>query len=92
MYPNDPKILFRTDEDIKLTYLATELPRDFIDLEKELLKMGMKPATKTAERRAAAQVLGMSLSESKTEKKRTRKFSARKITNAHMPELFQFND
>jgi transcription initiation factor TFIIE subunit beta len=92
MYPNDPKSLITIDEDIKQAFRGTELPRDFIDVEKELLKMGMKPATRTAERRAAAQVLGAHLSKSKTKKKQTRKFTARKITNSHMPELFQSDD
>ncbi|KAJ4815466.1 Transcription initiation factor IIE subunit beta [Rhynchospora pubera] len=92
VYPNDPKALLKTDDDVKQLFRGTDLPRDFVDLEKELVKMGMKPATKTAERRAAAQVLGVPLSKPKP-KKRSEKFNRRsKLTNAHMPELFQFND
>lgn len=91
VYPNDPKALLKTDEDVKQVFRNTDLPRDFVDLEKELLKMGMKPATKTAERRAAALVSGLPISKPKP-KKRSEKFNRRsKLTNAHMPELFQFD-
>ncbi|KAF3323430.1 transcription initiation factor IIE subunit beta [Carex littledalei] len=90
VYPNDPKALLKTDDDLKQVYKSTDLPRDFVDLEKELLKMGMKPATKTAERRAAALMHGP-IPKAKP-KKRSEKFNRRsKLTNAHMPELFQFD-
>ncbi|XP_078153028.1 uncharacterized protein LOC144548199 [Carex rostrata] len=93
VYPNEPKFVVRIDNDIKQTFFATDLPRDFIDVEKELLKMGMKPVTKTAERRARAQLSSASLSKSEPKKKKhNRKVNVRKITNAHMPELFQYFD
>nr|XP_010940197.1 uncharacterized protein LOC105058838 [Elaeis guineensis] len=60
---------------------------DMVDIEKELQKNGMKPATNTAKSRAMAQVHGII---SKPKPKKRREVGRRtKLTNAHLPELFQ---
>ena len=58
-----------------------------LDIEKDLQKNGMKHATNTAKRRAMAQVHGIA---SKPNPKKKHEISKRtKLTNAHLPELFQ---
>ncbi|XP_020080917.1 general transcription factor IIE subunit 2-like isoform X2 [Ananas comosus] len=87
VYPNDPKVALKVDDELKLLFRSIELPRDMVDIEKELQKNGMKPATNTAQRRAMAQVHGIT---SKPKPKKRREISRRtKLTNAHLPELFQ---
>ncbi|RZR87816.1 hypothetical protein BHM03_00015282 [Ensete ventricosum] len=86
-YPNDPKVMIKVDDDLKQLFRGIELPRDMVDIEKELQKNGMKPATNTAKRRAMAQVHGVT---SKPKPKKKREITKRtKLTNAHLPELFQ---
>lgn len=87
VYPNDPKVAIKVDDDLKQLFRGIELPRDMVDIEKELQKNGMKPATNTAKRKAMAQVHGIV---SKPKPKKKREISKRtKLTNAHLPELFQ---
>ncbi|XP_050213067.1 uncharacterized protein LOC126664618 [Mercurialis annua] len=87
-YPNDPRAVIKVDDDIKVKFRQIELPRDMLDIEKDLQKNGMKPATNTTKRRAAAQVQGIT-AKPKT-KKKTKEISKKtKLTNAHLPELFQ---
>ncbi|KAJ4850569.1 hypothetical protein Tsubulata_030039 [Turnera subulata] len=88
-YPNDPRMIkFKVDDDLKLLFRGIELPRDMLDIEKDLQKNGMKPATNTAKRRAAAQVQGIAPKQ-KTKKKKHEISKRTKLTNAHLPELFQ---
>ncbi|KAJ3669370.1 hypothetical protein LUZ60_011320 [Juncus effusus] len=89
VYPNDPKAILKVDDDIKELFRSIELPRDMVDIERELQKNGMKPATNTAQRRAAAQVQGVPISKPKPKKKRNEITKRTKLTNAHLPELFQ---
>lgn len=87
VYPNDPKVMIKVDDDLKQLFRGIELPRDMVDIEKELQKNGMKPATNTAKRRAMAQVHGIT---SKPKPKKRHEISRRtKLTNTHLPELFQ---
>ncbi|XP_020575135.1 transcription initiation factor IIE subunit beta-like [Phalaenopsis equestris] len=87
VYPNDPKVVIKVDDDLKQLFRGVELPRDMVDIERDLLKNGMKPATNTAKRRAEAQVHGIP---SKPKPKKKNGISKRtKLTNAHLPELFQ---
>jgi len=87
VYPNDPKVKIKVDDDVKQLYREIELPKDMVDIEKDLQKNGMKPATNTAKRKAAMQVQG---AQSKQKQKKKREFTRRtKLTNAHMPELFK---
>lgn len=88
-YPNDPRLpASKVDDDLKVLFRGIELPRDMIDIEKELQKNGMKPATDTAKRRALAQSQGIP-SKSKPKKKKHEITKRTKLTNAHLPELFQ---
>ncbi|KAJ1376155.1 hypothetical protein SESBI_50249 [Sesbania bispinosa] len=87
-YPNDPKVPIKVDDDLKQLFRGIELPRDMLDIEKDLQKNGMKPATNTAKRRSAAQMQGIS-SKSKPKKKKNEITKRTKLTNAHLPELFQ---
>ncbi|KAH9618150.1 hypothetical protein KSS87_022974 [Heliosperma pusillum] len=87
-YPNDPRLSsFKVDDDLKQLFRGIDLPQDFLDIEKDLRQKGLTPATDTARRKAAAQVQGVS-SKSKTPKKK--EITKRtKLTNAHLPELFE---
>ncbi|PKI65327.1 hypothetical protein CRG98_014291 [Punica granatum] len=59
-----------------------------VPIKKDLQKNGMKPATDTPKRRAAAQVQGIS-SKPKQKKKKHEISKRTKLTNVHLPELFQ---
>ncbi|XP_042511671.1 uncharacterized protein LOC122086771 [Macadamia integrifolia] len=87
-YPNDPRVLIKVDDDLKQLFRGIELPRDMVDIERDLQKNGMKPATNTAKRRAMAQVHGAG-SKPKPKKKQREISKRTKLTNAHLPELFQ---
>lgn len=88
VYPNDPKVQIKVDDDVKQLIRSIENPREFVDVERELQKAGMKPATNTARRKAAAGVQG--LQPKKPKQKKQRSITKRtKLTNSHMPELFQ---
>ncbi|XP_068643285.1 uncharacterized protein [Aristolochia californica] len=88
-YPNDPRAIIKVDDDLKELFREIKLPPDMVDIEKDLQKNGMKPATNTAQRKAAAQFQGIS-SKPKPKKKRATSKRA-KLTNAHLPELFEMN-
>ncbi|XP_050253048.1 uncharacterized protein LOC126699336 [Quercus robur] len=90
-YPNDPRVPIKVDDDLKQLFLGIELPRDMIDIERDLQKNGMKPATNTAQRRASSEVQGMS-STPKPKKKKHEITKRTKLTNAHLPELFRHLD
>ncbi|KAK4389317.1 hypothetical protein Sango_2268700 [Sesamum angolense] len=85
-YPNDPRAVIKVDDDLKQLFRGIELPRDMLDI--DLQKNGMKPATNTAKRRAMAQVHGIA-PKPKTKKKKHEISKRTKLTNAHLPELFQ---
>eukprot|EP00250_Pteridium_aquilinum_P018276 c24017_g1_i1 orf=491-1348(-) len=88
VYPNDPKVQIKVDDDVKQLIRSIEKPREFMDVERELQKAGMKPATNTARRKAVAGVQGVQPKKPKAKKQRN--ITKRtKLTNAHMPELFQ---
>ncbi|CAH8275953.1 unnamed protein product [Arabidopsis lyrata] len=88
-YPNNFKCEIKVDDEFKALFRDIDIPSDMLDVEKELLKIGLKPATNTAERRAAAQTHGIS-NKPKDKKKKKQEISKRtKLTNAHLPELFQ---
>ncbi|CDP09781.1 unnamed protein product [Coffea canephora] len=87
-YPNDPRVPIKVDDDLKQLFRGIELPRDMLDIEKDLQKNGMKPATNTAKRRAMAQVHGIA-PKNKPKKKKHEISKRTKLTNAHLPELFQ---
>ncbi|RLM55753.1 hypothetical protein C2845_PM10G05880 [Panicum miliaceum] len=88
VYPNDPKAKIKVDDDLKQLFREIELPRDMVDIEKELQKNGIRPMTNTAKRRAAAQINGVK-PKAKPKKKQREITKRTKLTNAHLPELFQ---
>lgn len=59
-----------------------------LDIERDLQKNGMKPATNTAKRRVMAQN-GNIYNKPKQKKKKTEISKRTKLTNAHLPELFR---
>ncbi|RZC67381.1 hypothetical protein C5167_011065 [Papaver somniferum] len=87
-YPNDPRINIKVDDELKQLFRAEELPRDMIDIERYLRGNGMKPKTDTVRRRAMAQVHGLN-PKPKAKKKPCNISKRTKLTNAHLPELFQ---
>lgn len=92
VYPNDPKAVIKVDDDLKQLFRSIELPRDMVDIEKDLQKNGMKPATNTTKRRAQAEVHGVPSKPKKAKKKQKEITKRTKLTNAHLPELFQNMD
>lgn len=89
VYPNDPKAVIKVDDDLKQLFRSIELPRDMMDIEKDLQKNGMKPATNTAKRKAMAEVYGLPTTKTKKQKKQREIGKRTKLTNRHMPELFK---
>lgn len=87
-YPNDPKVPIKVDDDLKQLFRSIELPRDMIDIEKDLQKNGMRPSTNTTQRRLAAQIHGIS-QKPKAKKKKHEISKRTKLTNVHLPELFE---
>lgn len=87
VYPNDPKIVIKVDEDLKQLIRGIDTPREFMDVERELQKAGMKPATNSARREAMAGVPRSQIP--KPQKKKRRESKRTKYTNAHLPELFK---
>ncbi|CAI9093986.1 OLC1v1029614C1 [Oldenlandia corymbosa var. corymbosa] len=87
-YPNNPKVTVMVDNDLKQLFRGVELPGEMLDIEKDLQKNGMKPATNTAKRRAMAQVHGIS-NKPKTKKKKLEISRRTKLTNSHLMHLFQ---
>eukprot|EP00898_Chlorokybus_atmophyticus_P003380 jgi/Chlat1/4042/Chrsp26S08846 len=86
VFPNEPKVAIKVDLDIADVFRKTELPREPADLERELAKAGMKPASSAAHR-----ALSQQQKRRTAPKERKRRESKRtKFTNAHMPELFAF--
>ncbi|KAL7138544.1 hypothetical protein ABFS83_10G170900 [Erythranthe nasuta] len=87
-YPNDPRAVIKVDDDLKQLFRGIELPRDMLDMERDLQKNGMKPATDTARRRAMADLHGVP-PKPKTKKKKNEISKRTKLTNSHLPELFK---
>ncbi|XP_039145667.1 uncharacterized protein LOC120282903 [Dioscorea cayenensis subsp. rotundata] len=85
-YPNNPKVMMTVDDDLKQMFRGIELPKDMVDIEKELQMAGMKPATNSTQRRAVAQIL---IKNTQPKPRKCRQLNRRsKLTNAHLPELF----
>ncbi|CAI9292606.1 unnamed protein product [Lactuca saligna] len=88
-YPNDPQVPFKVDDELKILFRAIELPHDMLEIELDLQKNGMKPATNAAMRRVMAQN-GNICNKPKEKKKKKAKISkCTKPTNAHLRELFR---
>ncbi|CAN1186378.1 Transcription initiation factor IIE subunit beta [Linum perenne] len=87
-YPNDPRAVIKVDDELKQLFREIPLPLDMLDIERDLQKNGMRPATDTAKRRAAAQMDGIP-TKPKTKKKKHEISKRTKLTNSHLPELFK---
>uniref|UniRef100_J3LKJ6 Uncharacterized protein n=1 Tax=Oryza brachyantha TaxID=4533 RepID=J3LKJ6_ORYBR len=71
VYPEiDPRLKIKVDDESKDLARSIELPRDMLDVEKELHKSGQPTKTNTARRRAAAQSLCHPPPKPKSRKKR----------------------
>uniref|UniRef100_A0ACD5VMZ7 Uncharacterized protein n=1 Tax=Avena sativa TaxID=4498 RepID=A0ACD5VMZ7_AVESA len=86
VYPNDPRSRLELDTELKKLFKEIKLPKDMLDIEKELRRNGEKPVT--VKRRPAEQILGKKPKPLKSRKKPRGLTSRSKITNVHMPELF----
>ncbi|CAI9117905.1 OLC1v1019394C1 [Oldenlandia corymbosa var. corymbosa] len=89
VYPNDPRVPIEVDDDLKQLFRGIESPRDVLDMEKDLQKNGMKPATNIAKRRAMAQAIHGISNKPKTKKKKLEISKRTKLTNSHLMHLFQ---
>ncbi|KAF0912819.1 hypothetical protein E2562_019409 [Oryza meyeriana var. granulata] len=88
VYPDiDPRSNLKLSDDVKQLARSIKLPRDMLDIEKELQKSGQPTKTNAARRRAAAQIL-VHPPKPKSRKKPRGLTSRTKLTNSHMPELF----
>eukprot|EP00850_Spirogloea_muscicola_P016948 SM000141S00892 [mRNA] locus=s141:204503:205909:+ [translate_table: standard] len=57
VYPNDPKLMgFKVEDDLKQLLRSIEHPREFVDVERELIKAGIKPVSDPARRQMMAAV------------------------------------
>ncbi|KAE9455102.1 hypothetical protein C3L33_12995, partial [Rhododendron williamsianum] len=83
-YPNDLRVTINVDDDLKQLFREIELPCDMLDIEEDLVKNRMKPATDTVKRRMALALIANS-----EPKKKVIDFSKKKLTNSHLPELFK---
>lgn len=89
VYPEiDPMSKIKFDDDLKELARSILLPRDMLDIEKELQKNGQPTRTNAAKRRADAQILLYPPKPNKSKKKPRGLTSRTKLTNAHLPELF----
>ena len=79
--------MWQVDDDLKQLIRGIDTPREFMDVERELQKAGMKPATNSARREAMAGVPRSQIP--KPQKKKRRESKRTKYTNAHLPELFK---
>ncbi|GKU95298.1 hypothetical protein SLEP1_g8675 [Rubroshorea leprosula] len=83
-YPNDPKFSIKVENDIKELFFKVHLPQDMHEIEKDLQKNGINPATNTAQRRAAAVVQGIAITKTKPKKKSKDLRYIKNLTNKHL--------
>ncbi|XP_037403687.1 general transcription factor IIE subunit 2-like [Triticum dicoccoides] len=87
-YPNDdPRSRMEVDGELKKLFHDIKLPREMLDIEKELRKIGERSATDTVKRRAAEQLHGRQPKPKKAKKKSRGITSRTKLTNVHLPWL-----
>ncbi|GJV09844.1 general transcription factor IIE subunit 2-like protein [Tanacetum coccineum] len=93
-YPNlclgEDKVEVSTnvDDGLKQLYHETELPRGMLDVERELRKIGMKPATNMAKRNKMAENCHI-LSKTKPKEKKKVICKRAKLTNSHLEDLLR---
>jgi transcription initiation factor TFIIE subunit beta len=89
VFPNDPKSRVELDTELKKLFYEIKLPKDMLDIEKDLRRNGEKPVTDTAKRRAAAEIFGKPSKHKKARKKQRGLTSRTRITNVHLPGLLE---
>ncbi|KAL5718411.1 hypothetical protein ACHQM5_011315 [Ranunculus cassubicifolius] len=89
-YPDDLHDSILVDDDLKCLFREIDLPQDMIDIEKDLKKNRMIPATDTAKRQVVARASHGTVAKSKQERKERRLSKRTKLTNAHVPELWKY--
>jgi transcription initiation factor TFIIE subunit beta len=89
VFPNDPRSRLELDTELKKLFYEIKLPKDMLDIEKDLRRNGEKPMTDTAKRRAAAEIFGKPSKPKKSKKKQRGMTSRTRITNIHLPGLFE---
>ncbi|KAK1661058.1 hypothetical protein QYE76_049217 [Lolium multiflorum] len=89
VFPNDPKSRVELDTELKKLFYEIKLPKDMLDIEKDLRRNGEKPVTDTAKRRAAAEIFGKPSKPKKARKKQRGITSRTRITNVHLPGLLE---
>lgn len=75
------------DDDLKQLIREVDIPREFMDVEQELQRAGMKPAVNSGGREAMAGVPRFQIP--KPQKKKRGESKRTKFTNAHLPELLK---
>ncbi|CAH1448336.1 unnamed protein product [Lactuca virosa] len=88
-YSNDPQVPFKVDDELKHLFRGIELPHDILEIELDLQKNGMKPATNAANRRVMAQNGNICNKPKQKKKKKVEINKCTKLTNTHLPELFR---
>lgn len=81
LYPNDPRIQITVDDDIRQLVHSVKLS-DWHDMERELKRAGMVPATSAARRESM-------LADTSRQGKKRRESKRTKYTNSHLPELLR---
>jgi len=89
VYPNDPKSNIKSEFSLKKLFREIKLPTDMLLIEKDLQNIGMKPFTDTMKRRETVQVVPAPTNPNQKKKKKREITKRTKLTNAHLPELFQ---
>ncbi|KMZ74284.1 putative Transcription initiation factor IIE subunit beta [Zostera marina] len=89
VYPNDPKSNIKSEFALKKLFREIKLPTDMLLIEKDLQNIGMKPFTDTMKRRETVQVVPAPTNPNQKKKKKREITKRTKLTNAHLPELFQ---
>ncbi|XP_051220297.1 transcription initiation factor IIE subunit beta [Lolium perenne] len=89
VFPNDSRSRLELDTELKKLFYEIKLPKDMLDIEKDLRRNGEKPMTDTAKRRAAAEIFGKPSKPKKSKKKQRGMTSRTRITNIHLPGLFE---
>eukprot|EP00899_Mesostigma_viride_P023146 jgi/Mesvir1/4015/Mv03707-RA.1 len=92
LYARDPRVPIQAvDRDISDLFHAVELPKEAVDLERELRKAGSKPLCTVASMMQSGLKRGTAgrAVVGKDGKKKRREVKRKKLTNMHLPDLFQ---
>ncbi|GJZ75936.1 general transcription factor IIE subunit 2-like protein, partial [Tanacetum coccineum] len=88
VYIHTLEVSTNVDDGLKQLYHETDLPRGMLDVERELRKIGMKPATNMAKRNKMAENCHI-LSKTKPKEKKKVICKRAKLTNSHLEDLLR---